>query len=239
MSSKIIIILVLLCCFANSIAKVQSVFIKVGANYSYLKEPSYGEPGVDHLFGIGKDWRLYRWIQVRTELLISKSNTALKNRSVLTYDIFNYKNFPCLPNEPVTIYYYDVDIRLRYLEIPFLLTAQKSFRKNLSIGLGLGYSLKFLRKDASELTFLRGVESTDLSEEERQNFRFDYRVTGTGENHSYHGRGFCPTVGMYVVYSKFTIAFRYQADYIDWVSSIVIGEDVPLRVFSFSMGYQF
>jgi len=236
MPSKIISTIVLLYSFAGSVTKAQSVFIKAGTNYSYLKESSYGEPGMDHLFGIGKSWHLYRWIQFRTEVLISKSDTALKNRSILSS--YYIRSFPYLPNEPITIRYYDLDIRLEYLEMPLLFTAQRSFRKNLSIGLELGYSLKFLRKDASKLTFLRGIESTDLTEKERQNFRFDYRVTGTGENYSYHGRGLCPTVGMYFFYSKFQIVFRYQVDYIDWVSSIVLGEGIPLNIFSLSMGYQ-
>ncbi len=44
--------------------------LKIGGNYSYLKEPSYGEPGMSYIFGITKDWSLYRWIQLRTELLM-------------------------------------------------------------------------------------------------------------------------------------------------------------------------
>lgn len=244
MSSKIIIILVLLCSFAGSIAKAESVFIKVGANYSYLKEPSYGEPGVDHLFGIGKDWQLYRWIQLRTELLISNSSTLLKDRSVQSgsdlYDVL--RRFPYLPDETTgftDIRYFDIDIQLRYLEIPLLLKVEKSMRKNLSLGLEIGYSLKLFPKDASKATFLREVKSADLTEEERQDFRFDYRATSNSENYSYYGGGICPTVGTYVNYSRFQVGLRYQVDYIDWVSSIVIGEDIPLRIFILSMGYRF
>jgi len=44
--------------------------VKVGSNYSFLKESSYGEPGVDVMYGIRKDWQLYRWLQLRTEIRI-------------------------------------------------------------------------------------------------------------------------------------------------------------------------
>lgn len=215
-----------------------SKYVKVGGNYSYFREPSYGDPGVSYLYGVGKDWKLYRWIHLRTEVLISNSSTALKNRSVQTS--YPFDNFPYLPNEARTISYFNIDIQLRYLEIPLLLKVDKSLRKNLSIGLEIGYSLKFPPKDASKTTVLRRVKSTDLTEEERQNFRFDYRVTSwPGENYSYSGGGICPTIGIYVNYSRFQLGLRYQVDYIDWVSSIVIGEDIPLRIFSLSMGYRF
>ena len=213
-------------------------WIKIGGSYSFLKKLSYSEPGMDIMYGIGKDWRLYRWIQLRTELLISNSTTALKNRSVQGSE--PYDNFPYLPNVAITISYFNIDIQLRYLEIPLLLKVEKSLRKNLSIGLEIGYSLKFTLKDASKTAHLRRIKSTDLTEEEQQNFRFDYRVTGwPGENYSYQGRGLCPTFGTYVNYSRFQIGLRYQVDYIDWVSSIVIGDDIPLRIFNFSIGYQF
>jgi len=212
--------------------------IKIGGNYSYLKEPSYGEPGVGYLYGIGKDWRLYRWIELRTEILISSSATVLKNRSVQTS--YPYDNFPYLPKEEITIDYYDIDIQLRYLEIPLLLTVETSLQKNLSIGLEMGFSLKFPPKDASQATVLRRIKSTDLTEEERQNFRFDYRVTSwPSEENSYRGRGLCPNVGMYVNYMKFQIGLRYQVDFVDWVSEIVIGEDIPFHIFVLTMGYQF
>jgi len=218
--------------------------LKIGGNYSYLKEPSYGEPGMAYLYGIGKDWQLYRWIKLRTELLISNSSTLLKDRSVQggsdLYDVL--RRFPYLPDESTgftDIRYFDIDIQLRYLEIPILLKAEKSLRRNLSIGLEIGYSLKLFPKDGSKATFLREVKSTDLTEEERQNFRFDYRATSMSENYSYYGGGICPTVGTYVNYTRFQVGLRYQVDYIDWVSSIVIGEDIPLRIFILSVGYQF
>ena len=44
---------------------------------------------------------------------------------------------------------------------------------------------------------------------------------------------------MFVHYSKFQIDLRYQADYVDWVSSIVIGDDVPFRIWNLSMGFRF
>lgn len=245
MLSKTILGLVLFCGFvASNVSAQQSFFIKAGGTYSYLKEPSYGDPGMGYLYGIGKDWRLYHWIQLRTEVLVTNSATALKNRTVQSGsdlpDVI--RSFPHLPNEGTgftDIRYFDFDIQLRYLEIPLLLKVEKTLRKNLSIGLELGYSIKFHPKDASRTTFLRTVKSTDLTEEERKNFRFDFRTTSIGENYSYHGRGLCPNFGMSVHYSKFQIGLRYQVDYVDWVSSIVIGEDVPLRIWNLSMGYRF
>ncbi|HET55594.1 MAG TPA: hypothetical protein ENN33_10315 [Ignavibacteria bacterium] len=221
----------------HSLFAQPSIYLKMGGTYSYLKESSYSEPGVNYLYGIGKDWSLYRWIHLRTELLISHSSTALKNKSVQASLYIH--DFPYLPNVASTINYFNIDIQLRYLEIPLLLKMEKSLRKNLSIGLEIGYSLKFPPKDSSKATVLRRIKSTDLTEEERQNFRFDYRITGTGENYSYQGRGLCPTVGTYVILSRFQVGLRYQVDYINWVSSIVIGKNVPLRIFSLSMGYQF
>ena len=212
--------------------------LRMGTNYSYLKEPSYSEPGVDYLYGISKDWRLYQWIKLRTELLISNSSTLLKDRSVQTS--YPYDNFPQLPNEARTISYFDIDIHLKYLEIPLLLQIDKSLRKNLGIRFELGYSLKFILKDASQNTVLRRLESTELTEEERRNFRFDYRVTiWPSEDYSYNGKGLCPTIGIYVNYSKFEVGWRYQVDHVDWVSEIWIGEDVPLRIFVLSVGYEF
>ncbi|RIK59266.1 hypothetical protein DCC62_28860 [candidate division KSB1 bacterium] len=240
MLSKTILGLVLFCGFVvGNVSAQHRLFIKAGGTYSYLKEPSYGDPGMSYLYGIGKDWRLYRWIQLRTEVLITNSATALRNKSVQRReDLFPI--FPYLPAEETTISYIDIDIQLRYLEIPILLKVEKTLRKNLSIGLELGYSLKFPPKDASRSTLLREIKSTDLTEEERQSFRFDYRGTHSiGENYSYHGRGLCPNFGMSVHYSKFQIGLRYQVDYVDWVSSIVIGEDVPLRIWNLSMGYRF
>jgi hypothetical protein len=126
------------------------------------------------------------------------------------------------------------------LEIPLLFKVEKSLQKNLSIGLEIGYSLKFPPKDASQTTVLRRVESTDLTEVERQNFRFDYRATSwPGENYSYNGRGLCPNFGMYVNYSRFQVGLRYQVEYINWVSSIRIGKDIPLRIFVLSMSCRF
>lgn len=237
-SSKIILAFVLFCTFVGNNASAQnSLFVKVGGTYSYVRAPSYSEPGMDYLYGIGKDWRLYRWIQLRTEVLISNSTSALRSKSVQPSVYIDH--FPYLPTEETTISYFDIDIQLRYLEIPILLKVEKTLRKNLSIGLELGYSLKFPPKDASRTTVQRRINSTDLTEEERQDFRFDYRFTGTGENYPYHGRGLCPNFGMFVHYSKFQIGLRYQADYVDWVSSIVIGDDTPLRVWNLSMGYRF
>jgi hypothetical protein len=209
-----------------------------------LKAPSYGEPGVDVMYGIRKDWLLYRWLQLRTEFLISNSSTVLKDRSVQSGSDFSsvMDSFPHLPAEGTgytNIRYFDIDIQLRYLEIPLLLKAEKSLRRNLSIGLEIGYSLKLFPKDGSKATFLREAKSSDLTEEERQNFRFDYRTTTNNENYSYYGGGICPTIGTYVNYSRFHLGLRYQVDYIDWVSGIVIGEDIPLHIFSFSMGYRF
>lgn len=238
-SSKIILTLVLFCGFVeNNVSAQNRLFIKVGGNYSYLKKPSYGEPGVSYLYGIGKDWKLYRWIQLRTELLISNAKAALKDRSV--QPSYLIRDFPYLPSQAITINYYDIDIQLRYVEIPLLLKVEKSLQKNLSIGLEIGYSLKFPPKDGSRNTIQREIKSTDLTEEERENFRFDYRFTSwPGEDYSYNGRGLCPTVGMYVDYSKLLIGWRYQVDYVDWVSEIRIGEDIPLRIFILSMGYRF
>ena len=75
--------------------------LKIGGNYSYLKKPSYGEPGVDVMYGISKDWSIYRCIKLRTELLISYSSTFLKDRSVQSgcdvYEVF--RRFPYLPDE--------------------------------------------------------------------------------------------------------------------------------------------
>lgn len=238
MLSKTILGFVLFCGFVvGNVSAQHRLFIKAGGTYSYFKEPSYGDPGMSYLYGIGKDWRLYRWIQLRTEVLITNSATALKNKSVQSSYLI--RDFPYLPSQAITINYYDIDIQLRYVEIPLLLKVEKSVQKSMSIGLELGYSLKFPPKDASKATILRRMNSTDLTEEEQQNFRFDYRVTGTGENYSYHGRGLCPNFGMFVHYSKFQIGLRYQVDYVDWVSSIVIGEDVPLRIWNLSMGYRF
>ncbi len=212
-------------------------WVKIGGNYSFLKSLSYGEPRVNYLYGLGKDWKLYRWIQLRTEILISHSSTLLKDRSVQSS--FYYESFPYLPDEPCTIRYFDIDIQLRYLEIPLLLKVEKSLRQNLSIGLEIGYSLKFPPKDASKNTVLRRIKSTELTEEERQHFRFDYRITNMNENYDYSGRGLCPNFGMYVNYTKFQIGLRYQVDYVDWISEIVIGEDVPFHIVNFSMGYRF
>jgi hypothetical protein len=223
--------------FALPLSANCSWSLKIGGNYSYLKKPSYGEPGMDFMYGISKDWSLYRWIQLRTELLISYSGTSLKDRSVQSS--FYYDSFPYLPDEPCTIRYFDIDIHLRYLEIPLLLKVEKSLRKNLNIGLEIGYSLKFPPKDASKNIVLREIKSTELTEDERQHFRFDYRITNMNENYNYSGRGLCPNVGMYVNYMKFQIGLRYQVDYVDWVSEIVIGEDIPFHIFNFSMGYQF
>jgi hypothetical protein len=211
--------------------------LKIGPNYSYLKKPTYSEPGINVMYGISKDWSIYRWIQLRTEFLISYSSTFLRNRSVHTID--PYIRFPCLPNEPITISYFDIDIQLGYLDIPLLLKAEKLLRKNLNIGLEIGYSLKFPLKDASKNTIVRRIESTELTEEERQNFRFEYRCTNNNENYSYHGKGFCPNFGMYVNYMKFQIGLRYQIDSVNWVSSIVLGKDIPFHIINFSMGYYF
>lgn len=237
MKKLIITTIILLILFVLNLNAQSKYCIKIGGNYSFLKKLSYSEPGMDIMYGIGKDWHIYRWIQLRTELLISHSSTMLKNRSVQPSLYIDH--FPYLPNEARKISYFDIDIRLRYLEIPLLLKVEKSLRKNLDIGLEVGYSLKFPPKDASRATVLRRINSTDLTEEERQNFRFDYRFTGTGENYSYHGTGLCPTVGLYANYSRFQVGLRYQVDYIDWVSSIVIGDDIPLRIFNFSIGYKF
>jgi hypothetical protein len=211
--------------------------LKIGGNYSYLKEPSYGKPSVSYLYGIGKDWKLYRWVQLGTELLISNSSTQLKNRSVQT-SYYN-ENFPRLPNKSTTITYVNIDLKTRYLEFPILFKVDKSLQKDLIIGLEVGCSIKFLLKDASETIVLKSVYTSDLTEEERQNFRFDYRFTNNSENYSYRGRGLCPIVGMYADYLKCRIGLRYQVDYIDWVSSIVIGEDIPLHIIILSIGYQF
>jgi hypothetical protein len=241
MKIKLICIVVLLLIAQNLFS---SWGVKIGSTTSYLRNPSYSEPGINVIYGISKDWKLYRWLQLRTELLISNSTTALKNRSVQSgsdlYDVL--RRFPYLPDENTgftDIRYFDIDIQLRYLEIPFLLKAEKLLRQNLNLGFEIGYSLKLFPKDSSKTHFLRELKSTDLTEEERQNFRFDYRTTSMSENYSYYGGGICPTIGMYVNYSRFQVGLRYQVDYIDWVSSIVIGEDIPLRIFSISMGYQF
>jgi hypothetical protein len=230
-----------LICIVVLLSITQNLFpswgVKIGSTTSYLRNPSYSEPGINVIYGISKDWKLYRWLQLRTELLISNSTTALNDRSVQTSEPFD--NFPYLPNELRTISYLDIDIHLRYLEIPLLLRAERPLRKNLSVGLEMGYSLKFPLKDASHNTVLRRIKSIDLTDEQRQNFRFDYRTTSMSENYSYYGSGICPTIGMYVNYSRFQVGLRYQVDYIDWVSSIVIGEDIPLRIFSLSMGYRF
>lgn len=244
MPSKTILLLLLICGFVVSNVSAQHrLFIKAGGAYSYLKEPSYSDPGMSYLYGIAKDWRLYRWIQLRTELLISNSNTALKNKSVqIGSDIGRViGSFPYLPDEGTgytDVRYFDIEIQTRYLEIPFLLKVEKSVRKNLHIGLEIGFSLKVFPKDASKATFLKVVKSTDWSTVERQNFRFDYRFTRTSENNSYSGRGLCPTVGTYADYSRFQVGLRYQVDYVRWVSSIVIGNDVPLRIFVLSMSYR-
>ncbi len=244
-SSKITLTLVLFCGFVgNNVSAQNRLFIKVGGNYSYLKTPSYSEPGRDYLYGIGKDWKLYRWIHLRTEVLITNSATALKNKTVQSGSDLSevIRSFPHLPDEPTSyddIHYFNIDFQLRYLEIPLLLKVEKTLRRGLSIGLELGYSLRLFPKDASKATYQREVKSTDLSQEERQNFRFDYRFTSNSENFSYSGRGLCPTVGAYVDYSRFQVGLRYQVDYVDWVSSIVIGYDAPLRVWNLSMGYRF
>lgn len=244
-SSKIILTLVLFYGFVGNNASAQNrLFVKVGGNYSYLKTPSYSEPGMDYLFGIGKDWRLYRWIHLRTEVLITNSATALKNKSVqIGSDLGEVINsFPHLPDEPTSyddIRYFNIDLQLRYIEIPLLLKVERSLRRNLRIGMELGYSLRLFPKDASKAIHLRVVKATDLTDDERKNFLFDYRFTSNSENYSYSGRGLCPTVGTYVDYSRFQVGLRYQVDYLDWVSSIVIGYDAPLRVWNLSMGYRF
>jgi len=220
------------------------VYLKAGGNCSYLKSPCYGEAGLSYLYGIGKDWRFYRAIQIRTELLISNSSTVLKNRTVQSgsdlWEVFN--KFPHLPDETsgfTDIRYFDIDIQLRYLEIPLLLKVEKFLHKNLRLGLEAGYSFKLFTKDASEATFLRVVKTADWTTEERQDFRFDYRATTMSENYSYCGGGICPTIGMYVSYSKYQVGLRYQVDYIDWVSSIVVGENIPLRIFILTTSYRF
>ncbi len=167
--------------------------------------------------------------------MISKSNTVLRNKTVQSS--YYVRSFPRLPDEPVTIRYYDLEIGLEYTEVPLLLAMERRLTHNLSVGFELGYSLKFLRKDESKLTFLKAVKSTHLTEKDRQSFRFDFRFTGISENYSYHGRGLCPTLGMYCLWRKFRLTFRYQVDHIDWVSSVVLGDDVPLRIFSLSIGY--
>lgn len=115
MLSKTILGLVLFCGFvASNVSAQQSFFIKAGGTYSYLKEPSYGDPGMGYLYGIGKDWRLYHWIQLRTEVLVTNSATALKNRTVQSGsdlpDVI--RSFPHLPNEGTgftDIRYFDFD----------------------------------------------------------------------------------------------------------------------------------
>lgn len=182
---------------------------------------------------------------MRTEVLITNSATALRNKSVqIGSDIGGViGRFPYLPDEGTGytyVRYYDIDIQTRFLEIPLLLKVDKLVQKNLHIGLEIGYSLKFFPKDASKATILRRMNSTDLTEEEQQNFRFDYRFTSwPGEDYSYHGRGLCPNFRMFVRYSSFQVGLRYQVNYIDWVSGIRIGEDIPLRIFILSMGYRF
>lgn len=60
MLSKTILGVVLFCGFVvSNVSAQQSFFIKAGGTYSYFKEPSYGDPGMSYLYGIGKDWRLY------------------------------------------------------------------------------------------------------------------------------------------------------------------------------------
>jgi glycosyltransferase involved in cell wall biosynthesis len=158
----------------------------------------------------------------------------LKDRSVQSgSDLGSVINsFPHLPDEGTgytDICYFDIDIQLKYLELPLLLKVEKLLRKNLSLGLEIGCSLKLFLKDASNATFLREVKSADLTEEARPNFRFDYRTTSNSENYSYNGGGICPAIGTYVNCSRFHVGLRYQVDYIDWVSSIFTEVESEMR----------
>ena len=210
--------------------------VTLGGNFSYLKEPAYCKPGKSLLFGFGKYWQLNQSLGLRTELVSSRTIAMVKNKSV--QPSYLYGIFPNLSDEETSIRYFDVDIRLQWLEIPILITAEMKLRKYLSIGMEIGYSLKFPIGDGSESTLLRRMNVTDLSEEEQRNFRYDYRFTNIGENYSYAGNSFCPTAGFYLIYSRLQLDVRYQYAIVDWVTNIVM-QDMPLRTMNFSVGYYF
>ncbi len=209
----------------------------IGADYSYLKNPSYSRPSVAAIYGMTKNWPINDALGLEIGFLFANAKTTLQDKSILNF--YPLHAYPYLPVELSEIYFYDIHINLHFLEMPLLLQVNKALRKNLAIGLEVGGSIRFHVRDTSSAVVLKKVKVANLTAEERKDFRFDYRVTNEDENHSYSGRGVCPILGIHIVYSRLKLELRYQIDSIHWVSGIFMGGNLPFYSASALIGYQF
>jgi hypothetical protein len=145
--------------------------IRIGGNLSMLQTSNAkAKPGF--LIGIGQQWKIFNDFGLGGGLRLSYRSTYLKDKS------YKYSSFE--PNSG-KINYVNLKMYKTSIDLPLFLF-KKCNIKNRMLQFSLGYSFSIDISSVSELTIIRTIPFSQLSEEEQNSFKFDYESVGNMEN---------------------------------------------------------
>jgi len=210
---KFYILLVVLLFIFSTLNAQGKYHIKIGANYSTFNVADENpKPGI--LLGIGKEWRIFRNTYITGGIQYSVQKSTLNNKTIKPGGWEGYNIYVPRLNLKYSV---------GYLEIPFCIKQYFPFcSRHISFFIDAGIILNIYANDMSEKEYLGDISIEDLSEEEREEYNFDFRYTSYAENYSYCGSGLYPSAGFGFVWSCYQIEFKYQKKHIFWANYIYI-----------------
>jgi len=218
---KLIIFILILFFITESNAKGKYT-IKIGVNYSdFIGEKRNSEPGI--VLGIGREWPITKYTTISGEINYSVQETYLKNKKIKP----NNWNFYDVTEE-------DIICSLRCFELPFNIKQYFNLGKNFKLQLNIGAFLNVHTKDLSERELKRYYVLDFLNEEERKNFKFNYRSTSMSEDYSYNASRLNYEFGFGFVWSRYQLECRYQIKRVKWISFVYI--DKRMETFQLLLG---
>jgi len=208
--------------FAVSISAQNRKIIKVGINKSdFFNEDATAKNKA--IFGLGYEHSFSKHIGLAGEILYITKRSIINNKAIGLYF-----------DDPPRGYYYDIDISLKFIEIPILLAIKKQIKENINIRFYIGPSLAIQLDENTKYKQLK-----KCLPEEPNGCKLDY-LWSEGEGCFFlYNSGLVSNYGISLDWQFFETSFRYSRDIhdIDCINGIDPRRNI--HTFSIFIGFIF
>lgn len=181
--------------FTVSIFAQNRKIIKVGINKSdFINEDATAKN--KPIFGLGYEHSFSKHIGLAGEILYLTKRSIINNKAIGSYF-----------DNPPQGHYYDIDISLKFIEIPILLTVKKQIMENMNIRFYIGPSLAIQINENTKYKQLK-----KCLPEEPNGCQLDY-LWSEGEGCFFlYNSGLVSNYGISLDWQFLEISFRYSRD---------------------------
>jgi hypothetical protein len=192
---KLKLFILMLFCFTVSVWAQNRKIIKVGIIQSNI----FHKEAVSNrnvVLGLGYEHMFSKCFGLSGEIQYLTKSSILKNKAIGSWE-----------NRPPQGYYYDIDISLKYIDIPILVTMVKPINKNVNLRLHAGPSLAIAIKEQTKYNKLKKCLSDDPG-----GCQLDY-IWAEGDGCFFlDNSGLGANIGLSLDWNIVEISFRYSHD---------------------------